>query len=260
MCLCLAVGAVAFNGKLPKAVDPMDELSDYSCDQKGYLQYLSQWSEKEKSTSRDVTDEEFQKRLSYFIDSCREIRRWNNKKQYRKEFTFYADWSAAEFASILDTEQRYSGMRPEIQPVTPVYNNTNNRRFMFSVNPCDGDAELRETVSKPQTCSVSWAFAITNSIEYAIKKMYLEEHDQIMEVSLSAQELIDCVDEEDAERGCKGLALSTGFDYVLDNGIALSEDYPFTNKTWKMQDNRGQQEVPHCQLRETLHIQQAGSV
>ena len=45
---------------------------------------------------------------------------------------------------------------------------------MPSVDPCNDEIEggnntLRETISKPQSCSVSWAFAITNSIEYAIK-------------------------------------------------------------------------------------------
>ena len=34
------------------------------------------------------------------------------------------------------------------------------------------------------------------SIEYAIKKLYFEEYDQIVEVALSAQELIDCVGKE----------------------------------------------------------------
>ena len=201
---------MAFNDKSLKDVYRKNNLSDCSCDQKGYLQYLSQWSEEEKSTSRDVTDEEFQKRLSYFIDSCRKIRKWNNnKRQYPKEFTFYADWSAAEFASILDTEQRYSGMQPEMQPITLAFNNTNYRHLIAPESPCDD--ELRVTVSKPQNCSVSWAFAITNSIEYAIKKMYLEEHDQSIDVSLSAQELIDCVTEEDAERDARDLL------YLLDS-------------------------------------------
>ena len=54
------------------------------------------------------------------------------------------------------------------------YNNSNYRYLMPSVDPCNDEIEggnntLRETISKPQSCSVSWAFAITNSIEYAIK-------------------------------------------------------------------------------------------
>ena len=34
MCLCLAIGAVAFNGKEAYPKDPTDEKSDFSCDEK----------------------------------------------------------------------------------------------------------------------------------------------------------------------------------------------------------------------------------
>ncbi|KAK8826138.1 hypothetical protein WA538_001284 [Blastocystis sp. DL] len=102
---------------------------------------------------------------------------------------------------------------------------------MPSMDPCDENGELRELISKPQNCSVSWAFAITNSIEYAIKKMYFEEYDQIVDVSLSAQELIDCVGKEHGVVGkmCDGMPLVWGFDYVYENGIAYSEYYRHTN-------------------------------
>ena len=192
MCLCLAIGAVAFNGE---SVNLVEAREDFSCDEKGYVEYLSKWSVAEKSTSRDVRSEEFKKRLGYFVESCEKIHEWNKMKKYRMEFTFYADWHPDEFEELTTTKQRYSGVKAPVPSITPVYNNTNYRYLMPSMDPCDENAELRELISKPQNCSVSWAFAITNSIEYAIKKMYFEEYDQIVEVSLSAQELIDCVGE-----------------------------------------------------------------
>ena len=86
-----------------------------------------------------------------------------------------------------------------------------------SMNPCDdvfGERRLEENtlgeyICKPQNCTVSWAFATTMSIEYAIKKLYFEEYDQIVEVALSAQELIDCVGKEHGVTGkvCDGLPL-----------------------------------------------------
>ena len=86
-----------------------------------------------------------------------------------------------------------------------------------SMNPCDdvfGERRLEENtlgeyICKPQNCTVSWAFATTMSIEYAIKKLYFEEYDPIVEVSLSAQELIDCVGKEHGVTGkvCDGLPL-----------------------------------------------------
>ncbi|KAK8794877.1 hypothetical protein WA588_003734, partial [Blastocystis sp. NMH] len=230
VCLCLAIGAVAFNGKEAYPKDPTDEKSDFSCDEKGYVEYLSKWGNK-KSTSRDVKSEEFKKRLGYFVESCEKIHEWNKMKKYRMEFTFYADWHPDEFEELTTTKQRYSGVKAPVPSITPVYNNTNYRYLMPSMDPCDGNAELRATISRPQNCSVSWAFAITNSIEYAIKKMYFEEYDQIVEVSLSAQELIDCVGKEHGVVGkmCDGMPLVWGFDYVYENGIAYSEYYPHTN-------------------------------
>ena len=51
MCLCLAIGAVAFNGE---SVNLVEAREDFRCDEKGYVEYLSKWSVAEKSTSRDV--------------------------------------------------------------------------------------------------------------------------------------------------------------------------------------------------------------
>jgi len=224
----LAIGAVAFNGE---SVNLVEAREDFSCDEKGYVEYLSKWSVAEKSTSRDVRSEEFKKRLGYFVESCEKIHEWNKMKKYRMEFTFYADWHPDEFEELTTTKQRYSGVKAPVPSITPVCNNTNYRYLMPSMDPCDGNDELRELISKPQNCSVSWAFAITNSIEYAIKKMYFEEYDQIVEVSLSAQELIDCVGKEHGVVGkmCDGMPLVWGFDYVYENGIAYSEYYPHTN-------------------------------
>ena len=235
--LYLVIGAVAFNGKEAYPKDPTDEKSDFSCDEKGYLEYLSKWGDA-KGTSRDVKSEEFKKRLEYFKQSCKTIHRGSGKRRYKLEFTFYADWAPEEFEEITASVVRYKGVQPETE-VIPIVNNTNYRYLMPSMDPCDGNGELRELISKPQNCSVSWAFAITNSIEYAIKKMYFEEYDQIVEVSLSAQELIDCVGEngedsdgeyDEKKGGCAGFSLASGFDYVSLYGIAYSESYPHRNE------------------------------
>ena len=235
--LCLVIGAVAFNGKEAYPKDPTDEKSDFSCDEKGYLEYLSKWGDA-KGTSRDVNSDEFKKRLEYFKQSCKKIHRGSGKRRYKMEFTFYADWHPDEFEEITASVVRYKGVQPETE-VIPIMNNTNYRYLMPSMDPCDENAELRELISKPQNCSVSWAFAITNSIEYAIMKMYFEHYDQIVDVSLSAQELIDCVGEngedsdgeyDEKKGGCAGFSLATGFDYVSLYGIAYSESYPHRNE------------------------------
>ena len=223
------------SGKPAYPADPTDHKSDYTCDQSGYLRYLNAWPETMKCTSRDVTTTEFQTRLEYFIDSCEKIHDWNLRGRYDFEFTFYADWDPMEFEELTTTKQRYTGVKAHVPFTVPVYNNSNWRYLMPSSDPCDDVFEgrenhLRELVCKPQNCSVSWAFAVTNSIEYAIKKLYLDTYDQLVEVALSAQELIDCVGKEHDMEGkvCDGLPIAWGFDYAFENGIAFRQFYPQT--------------------------------
>ena len=90
------------------------------------------------------------------------------------EFTFYADWHPEEFEELTVTTQRYTGVKNPVPSTIPVLNNSNWRYLMPSSDPCDdvldngAENTLRATICKPQNCSVSWAFAVTNSIEYAI--------------------------------------------------------------------------------------------
>ena len=211
--------------------------NDFECNQDGYLQYLAKWTPEQKCTSRDPTNPEFQKRLEYFIDACNNIHYWNMEEEYKMEFTFYADWHPDEFMEITKTKPIYRKSLP-VFPIMPIHNNSNWRHLMPSVTPCDYDVDddyssysLSMANCRPQNCSVSWAFAVTNSIEYAIKQLYLEEFDQTISVSLSAQELIDCVGKEHGleYEACSGLPIEWGFDYIYDNGIAFSQYYPHTN-------------------------------
>ena len=131
VCLCLAMGAVAFNGE---PVNLVEAREDFSCDEKGYVEYLSKWSVAQKSTSRDVNSEEFQTRLGYFIESCEKIHEWNKMKKYQMQFTFFADWHPDEFEELTTTKQRYSGVKAPVPSITPVYNNTNYRYLMPSMD------------------------------------------------------------------------------------------------------------------------------
>ena len=146
MCLCLAIGAVAFNGKEAYSKDPTDEKSDFSCDEKGYLEYLSKWGDA-KGTSRDVNSDDFKKRLEYFKQSCKTIHGGSGKRRYKLEFTFYADWAPEEFEEITASVVRYKGVQPETE-VIPIMNNTNYRYLMPSMDPCDENADSRELISK----------------------------------------------------------------------------------------------------------------
>ena len=109
-----------------------------------------------------------------------------------------------------------------------------------SMNPCDdvfGERRLEENtlgeyICKPQNCTVSWAFAVTNAIDRLNNRFHFSSYKHIVEVALSAQELIDCVGKEHGVTGkvCDGLPLAWAFDYIYENGIAYREFYHHTNK------------------------------
>lgn len=214
------------------------EDDDFTCDQDGYIHYLNKWTENMKSTSRDENSIEFHTRLGYFIDNCELIHAWNRKKKYKLSFTFYSDWSEEEYEQITLSTQQYSGTKPLINEIGKSFNNTSWRHLMPSLDPCDDVYEdgskntLRSTISKPQKCSVSWAFATTTSIEYAIEQLYQREYGHAVKIALSAQELIDCVrimNGMEGERTCEAMPLALAFEYIYTNGIAYRQFYHHTN-------------------------------
>ena len=230
---------VTIDGEITEIItDVIMEDDDFTCDKEGYIHYLDKWTETMKSTSRDENSIEFHTRLGYFIDNCELIQAWNQKKKYELSFTFYADWSEEEFEQITLSTQRYSGTKPLINDIGKYFNNTSWRHLMPSLDPCDdvyddgSENNLRSVISKPQRCSVSWAFATTTSIEYAIEQLYQKEYGHAIKIALSAQELIDCVgiaNGLERENACEAMPLTWAFEYIYTNGIAYRQFYHHTN-------------------------------
>ena len=79
---------------------------------------------------------------------------------------------------------------------------------------------------------MSWAFIVTNAIDRLNNRFHFSSYDPIVEVALSAQELIDCVGKEHGVTGkvCDGLPLAWGSESIYENGIAYREFYHHTNK------------------------------
>lgn len=78
-------------------------------------------------------------------------------------------------------------------------------------------------VQNQGSCGASWAFAAVAALEglYAQTKMKL--------VKLSEQHLLDCSDEYGNE-GCNGGLMDQAFWYVIDNGIANNDTYPYAGQ------------------------------
>ena len=125
------------SGERSYPIDYTDNHHDFTCNEAGYLDYLNYWPIWYKSTSRDPSTSEFQKRLRYFIQSCQKIHQWNARKnKYQMEFTYYADWHPDEFEEITTTKQHYTGMKGEMMYTIPVHNNSALRYLMPSLDPC----------------------------------------------------------------------------------------------------------------------------
>lgn len=79
-------------------------------------------------------------------------------------------------------------------------------------------------VKNQMACGSCWAFSATGAMEGAaaifLKKQY----------SFSEQQLVDCADGDYGNHGCGGGNMDNAFEYVMEQGIMLEDDYKYTGK------------------------------
>jgi len=120
----------------------------------------------------------------------------------------FSDWTTEEFNRIL-------GFRPPVGRKT-----TKGRRFQNKENPDVVDFRedgLVTEVKNQGDCGSCWAFSATGAMEGAWAKSKGEL------VSLSEQQLLDCVEGSDCDGGFENDA----FRYVIENGIQSEESYEY---------------------------------
>ena len=106
-------------------------------------------------------------------------------------------------------KNHYNDLRTFFTLVGPVIRARNCWRNNAQVTPFYTTNTLGEYICKPQNCSVTWAFIVTNATNRLNNRFHFSSYKHIVEIALSAQELIDCVGKEHGVTGkvCDGLPL-----------------------------------------------------
>jgi len=82
--------------------------------------------------------------------------------------------------------------------------------------------DLFNEVRDQGRCGSCWAYAAISLVEAYYKKLYNTT------VTLSEQNLIDCIGDLTGKSGCDGAGLATGLIYIKHKGISTPESYPNT--------------------------------
>ena len=150
----------------------------------------------------------------------------NPKNTYTMGVNQFTDLTQAEFESIYLTLKVPKRSYKEIDTTE-----------IPKVN-ADVDWTVAERVTDVKNqgqCGSCWAFSATASFESAI----LIAHGAKFDVSLSEQQLVDCAGGKYGNQGCNGGWMDSAFDYIIDNGITESEDYPYVARDQACKKNGG---------------------
>lgn len=171
-------------------------------------------------------------------------------KQFAKEFTQFRLKYEKVYASLSETDYRYSVFEANLKDIlahpkdstytrgvnqftdltwdefksgflmTPVKNSMSNE----GPAPKNQELDWSEHVSAVKDqgrCGSCWAFASTAALEAHLSQNGDSGH------LLSEQELVDCSRSYRPNSGCNGGLMTTTYNYIQDHGVAVEGDYPY---------------------------------
>ncbi len=163
--------------------------------------------------------DEVRERFLTYHDNLEFIRQHNEEgnHSYQLGENQFADWSNDEFKEFVRKGSFGLGMKttcPKASDMSGTLPSAIDWREKGIVNP----------VQDQQNCGSCWSFSSSSSIEgaYAQKTGKLEK--------MSEQSLVDCVSLMYGSAGCGGGSMDGAFNYVIGNGIASEDSYPYTAK------------------------------
>lgn len=182
-----------------------------------------------KYSSRD----ELRKRRKIFVENYRRIVAHNrlydaNRLSFNCSINRYTDLTTEEFV------ERHTGLKNSITDKASalrrikmygksLFNSRFPRRKISKnvTNEIDWRPLAVTDVKQQGNCGCCWSFASAGALEGQIFRKYNRL------VSISAQNLIDCIHTNDTD-GCDGGLMTDAFKYVQENrGVLSDDDYPY---------------------------------
>ena len=185
-------------------------------DQQEWLQWKLQYSKRYDSNEETLRHNIWTTNKKYIEEHNENA----DKFGYKLKLNEYADLTSREFTKM------YNGY---LSNNSPIKGNTSREHIAVPLNlPTSVNWRQKGVVTNVKNqgnCGSCWAFSATGSLEgqHALKTGKL--------VSLSEQNLVDCVKKDD---GCGGGLMIDAFEYIKENGgIDTEESYPYEAKNHK---------------------------
>ena len=191
---------------------------------KEYLSFLK------KFKKENLSSEEKNYRYKIFEGNMKLIDEINSRGlSYKLGMNQFTDLTWSEFQEkylCKNMSKKSSNETKKILIDTKNPNLLQNDKIITKNNLEIVDWRKTKNVSKVKNqlqCGSCWAFSTTGALESAIS-IYKKK-----EITLSEQELIDCSTDY-GNNGCNGGLMSLAFDYIKQNKITTSKNYPYEGK------------------------------
>jgi len=171
-----------------------------------------------KHNRKYTTQEEYQTRLSNFIETTKRVAQLNARSRaLNSTATFalnkFSDLTLEEFSMRLGMK----GYKPKQVAGAPVAGISGAAPGQFDWRKKNGITAIKDQGQ----CGSCWAFSCTESIE----SVYMIKGGKTNQVPLAPQQIVDC-DQNDG--GCNGGDLPTCYQYVQSaGGLEKETDYPY---------------------------------
>ncbi|CAD8099850.1 unnamed protein product [Paramecium sonneborni] len=201
------------------------------------------------------SEQEEMYRYQVFNKNLDLIESHNNDKSGKYTYTLEAN----QFADLSEQEfiERYLNLKAKIKNISKSYDYIPNGQARDWVE----EGKVPPIKDQGTQCGSSWAFSAVGVLEINGNINFG------LQTSLSEQDLLDCSGPY-GNYGCSGGWMDSGFEYVIDHGIASASDYPYQGKdqTCKTSVKRdfkyvtGFRDVDGCQELQTLILDQSISI